>query len=100
MGALEQLKLDKWYQGLTLVGALLAVGAFAAHEKEVGLLGIGAVLFGLGYWKDYRTAHSPPFVDVGGVYSVSQSYYKASVIGVVLSLVGIILMGRAIWRIW
>lgn len=99
-GILDQIKLEKWYQALTLIGTACAIGAFASHEKDWAMLGAGLALIGLGNWKDYVTRQSEPFGHLGGVYQIKKTAYTPSVVGVSFVIAGLALVGRAVWRLW
>lgn len=100
MDELKGLATDKWYRALTYLSVALIVGVAAlagdpALRKALLLLGFGGVLVGLGQWIDH-----PYREGIGMGYKISGYGHKASVAGVLMTLCGVVLCGRAAWLLW
>lgn len=87
-------------------GSLLLVSLFKETKgitnAQLQLLSAGALLLGLGEWKNHKVASciKPPNVYTGPAAIISYPIRQADMVGVVLDVLGAVLLVRGVWSIW
>lgn len=105
--ALKAFAIDTWYKAFGVVGAIAFVVALFVEMKglnngQVQLIGAGAFLFGLvGQWKNEttETAIKPPNAYTGPAAIMTRTVRRATFLGVILEVVGVLLMVIGVWKI-
>jgi len=104
---LKGLVLDAWYKvSVYLGGAVLAASFFfevkGITNAQLQLLAGGVFLLGLGEWKNHKRESSiqPPHASTGGQAILWEgTIRKPDAFGVLLDLLGLALIGLAVWYI-
>lgn len=100
MESVKGLATDKWYRALTYIAVLALVAVVAIpHDPELRkaliFLALGGLFVGLGQWIDH------PYQAIIGPGGWLHGYpFRPSFFGTVLQLVGVVLVGRALWLLW
>jgi hypothetical protein len=105
--AFKGLVLDRWYKVLILVSGSLLLVSFFKETKgitnvQLQLLSAGALLIGLGEWKNHKVASyiKPPNFYTGPGAVISYPVREADLVGVLLDLAGAALVARGAWSLW
>lgn len=103
---LSGLKIDYWYKALIAIGAFLFVLSLsikleAVSNGHMALLSSGLVLFGMGEWINHplQTRIIPPSLDYPGWLKGHGYLRNASTGGLLLDIIGLGLVGYAIFKI-
>lgn len=100
MDELKGLATDKWYRALPALSVILIVGAAALTDdpelrKTLILCGFAGLLIGIGQWIDHPFRSS-----IHGHLKFSGYPYRPSLMGSLITLAGVVVALRGIWRLW
>ncbi len=103
---LSSLKIDYWYKAVLVFGATLLVLSLTVPfhgvpNREVALLSSGLAIFGLGEWINHplRTIIRQPDINYPGWLKCEGHPWKPSTLGIMLDIVGLALIGWAIYHL-
>jgi hypothetical protein len=104
---LKNFAIDTWYKAVMYLGGVVTAVSFFVDVKgltnhQLQLLSGGAFLIGLGEWKNHkpRSQWKEANAYTGGPGILTWTERKADLLGVLFDLIGVFMIGLAIWRIF
>lgn len=101
----KDLSLDKWYKVLVYLGGVVLVLSFFLEVKgtigntNLQLLAGGAFLIGMGEWNNHHETKQITTPSVYGQYELTRRFRRVTPFGLLLDVIGLVLLGFAIWNI-
>jgi hypothetical protein len=96
----KNFQLDAWYKAFVYLGIVGFIAPLFVDTKAINgihllLLSLGFFFFGIGEWKNYKTAtwFKPPNAYTGGPALMSAKVRKPDMIGVAFDILGVLLAG-------
>lgn len=103
---LKNLAIDSWYKAVLYLGAVILVLSLFIKVQGISnaalqLISGGALLVGLGEWKNHQFASwiKPPNVYTGGPALFTQVVRKPNGVGISFQVVGCLLVALGLWHI-
>jgi hypothetical protein len=77
---------QRWWMLIGIAGTLIGTVSAAGHFRSGLVTGLALLLFGVGQWRDH------PIVTSRGQDAITTSYpWRPSILGVILSVIGVVL---------